>query len=83
MSLIDNSTGYMRRDKRVSSENILELDINQLTIQAINSKFSPEIIGKHINQLADSDLGIHGVIAYAAIIAKARVVRKEKNHRTE
>lgn len=83
MSLIDNSTGYMEKTRRVSSENILVVDINQLTIQAINSNFLPEIIGKHINQIADSDLGIHGVIAYSAIIAKARVARKEKNYRTE
>jgi ADP-ribosylglycohydrolase len=54
-------------------------DIHQLTRQAIESRFDPLIIGRHLLALAREEDGIERCIAYAAIIAKARRARLESS----
>ncbi len=78
LSLITDSPSN-ESDLSSSLSPSVNLDLNQLTSQAISSKFDPNLIGKHVLALADSEMGVNGVVAYCAIIAKARVARKEKN----
>ncbi|WP_339014726.1 ADP-ribosylglycohydrolase family protein [Aeromonas popoffii] len=59
-----------------------DINLDKLTHEALSSNFNPEVIGKHILMIADSTLGTNGVIGYAAIISKARVIRREKNIRS-
>jgi ADP-ribosylglycohydrolase len=53
-------------------------DIDDLSRRAINSKFDPTMIGEHILQLVSLTDGIEKVIAYSAIIAKARLARTKR-----
>lgn len=80
MDLIDNNS---KKNETSISHNTVEEkagtpDINQLTSKAITSKFDHKVIGEHIITISDSDLGVNGVIAYSAIVAKARVARNSK-----
>lgn len=52
-----------------------QINIDDLTNEAIHGGFDPVTIGSHILKLADSLIGVEGVIAYSAIIAKARISR--------
>jgi len=49
--------------------------VHELTKQAIDGNFRPEIIGEHILLLSSLPDGIERTVAYAAIIAKARLAR--------
>ena len=53
------------------------LAIDSLTSEAIKSGFKPELIGRHLMALAQCDNGIELVIAYAAIVAKAKRARMD------
>jgi ADP-ribosylglycohydrolase len=50
--------------------------IHELTRDAIASGFDPAFVGKLLLDLADRDDGVEASIAYAAIIAKARISRR-------
>ena len=52
--------------------------IDDLTREAIRSGFDPSLIGSHILLLCESSEGVEKTIAYAAIIAKARIARRTK-----
>jgi hypothetical protein len=52
------------------------LSVHELTREAISSGFDPNLIGRLLLELADRDDGIEAAIAFAAIIAKARVSRR-------
>jgi len=57
--------------------------LDQLTDEAIRSGFGPATIGRHLLELAEQPDGIERAVAYASIIAKAkmarsRIVRKQK-----
>jgi ADP-ribosylglycohydrolase len=54
-------------------------DIDDLSRQAINSQFAPSIIGEHILLLSSLPQGVEKAIAYAAIIAKARLARAKRS----
>jgi hypothetical protein len=54
-------------------------DIDELSRQAINSQFAPSIIGEHILLLSSLPHGVEKAIAYAAIIAKARLARAKRS----
>lgn len=56
------------------------MDIDELTTMAIKNNFDRKLIGQHIVELAESQLGCNGVIAYSAIISKAVAARKAKAH---
>lgn len=49
--------------------------IGELTSEAIKSGFDEKLIGKHLLSLAQKPDGIERAIAYASIIAKARMAR--------
>jgi len=53
-------------------------DIDDLSRRAINSQFDPAIIGEHILLLSSMSQGVEKAIAYAAIIAKARLARTKR-----
>lgn len=55
------------------------VNLDDLTNEAIHSGFDPSTIGTHVLQLADSSGGIESVIAYSAIIAKARISRVRRS----
>jgi len=57
----------------------LVADIDDLSKRAINSQFDPSIIGQHILLLSSLPQGVEKAIAYAAIIAKARLARTKRN----
>jgi ADP-ribosylglycohydrolase len=52
-----------------------EKTVHELTNDAIESDFNEELIGRHLLSLAMHPDGIEKVIAYASIIAKARISR--------
>jgi ADP-ribosylglycohydrolase len=56
------------------------LSIEEATDAAIQAGLDPYVVGCHLLGLADSEHGIENVIAYAAIIAKARQARMKRNH---
>jgi hypothetical protein len=76
----NNHTGdYMDAHERVSADNST---VDKLTSDAIESGFNEELIGKHLLSLATYPDGIEKAIAYASIIAKARMVRlKSRNYK--
>lgn len=59
------------------NNNSNEASVDELTKQAIRSGFDPLIIGQHILLLSVRPEGIEKTIAYAAIIAKARIARNK------
>ncbi|HHQ4683028.1 ADP-ribosylglycohydrolase family protein [Aeromonas veronii] len=73
-----NDTLQITNCSVVGARDNCDINLDQLTHEALSSNFNPEIIGKHILMIADSPLGTNGVIGYAAIISKARVTRREK-----
>lgn len=54
------------------------LDLDSATKRAIASEFDPTLVGQHLLAFADGDQGIESAVAYAAIIAKARVARRRR-----
>jgi ADP-ribosylglycohydrolase len=53
-------------------------NIDDLTKNAINSQFNPKLIGEHILLLSAMPDAIEKVVAYSAIIAKARLARTKR-----
>jgi ADP-ribosylglycohydrolase len=49
--------------------------INELTSEAIKSNFAPEVVGRNLLMLTEEPDGIEKAVAYAAIIAKAKISR--------
>jgi len=62
-----NNTRTSNEERVILAEQ--ELDINKLVLTARESQFNSMIIGDHIKNIAASELGVNGVIAYSAIIA--------------
>ena len=54
-------------------------NIDDLTKQAIQAHFDPKIVGEHLLLLSSSPDGVERAVAYAAIIAKARLARVKHN----
>lgn len=52
--------------------------IDELTSEAITGDFDPALVGKHLLTLSTGPNGIEKAVAYAAIIAKARLSRKKR-----
>ena len=55
-----------------------EKNIDDMSWEAIKSGFNPALIGTHLLELADRKGGIELVIAYSAIIAKAKAARNPR-----
>jgi ADP-ribosylglycohydrolase len=55
--------------------------IHELTSDAIRSGFDSELIGRHMLQLSESEQGVELSVAYAAILAKALISRRESRRR--
>ena len=64
--------------KQPSPKRAAPINLNAMTNEAIRSGFDPELIGRHILRLCESTDGVDLCVAYAAIIAKARVARRNK-----
>ncbi|MBH0058498.1 ADP-ribosylglycohydrolase family protein [Pseudoalteromonas sp. SWXJZ94C] len=54
------------------------IDIDKLTTKIIRDQFDPTTIGSSLLEIANSELGVNGVVAFSAIISKAYVARKRK-----
>ncbi|MFK5892074.1 MAG: ADP-ribosylglycohydrolase family protein [Pseudomonadota bacterium] len=71
----------LNRNERIDSNRSQKIDanmsINQLTTEAIKSGFDEALIGYHILWLTGQENGIEKVIAYSAIIAKAKISRDQ------
>ena len=77
-------TGRDRIDDGVprTAPQVVRPTLHQLTDEAIASDFDPEVIGRHVLQLSDaSDDGIERTALYVAIIAKARLTRRDRGRR--
>ena len=59
------------------------MSINQLTTEAIKSGFEEAMIGRHILWLTGQINGMEKVIAYSAIIAKAKISRDQFPSKTK
>jgi hypothetical protein len=55
--------------------------IDELSSEAIRSGFEPSIIGRHLLGLAEGPHGVEKAIAYASIIAKAKLARLQTQKR--
>lgn len=55
--------------------------VHEMTDQAIAKGFDPELIGRHLLALADHDDGVELAVAYTAILAKARLSRRDRDRR--
>ena len=58
-----------------------ELSLHELSDRAIRADFDATLIGRHLLLLADGDEGIERALAYAAIIAKGRLSRRDRERR--
>jgi ADP-ribosylglycohydrolase len=67
-----------RRDKPTSPRGI-----DELTNEAIKSGFRPEVIGKHILELAERANGIELALAYVAVVVKAKSARIQAQAKRE
>jgi ADP-ribosylglycohydrolase len=67
-----------RRDQQVPARGL-----DELTNEAIKSGFNPEVIGRHILELAEHANGIELTIAYVAVVAKARSARIQAQAKRE
>lgn len=66
--------------KTVSGNTVaIKIDIDELSSQAIKSGFEKHLIGEHLLLIADSEKSIELSVAYAAVIAKARISRNKHN----
>jgi hypothetical protein len=63
----------VRRDKPTSARGI-----DELTNEAIKSGFKPEVIGKHILELAERANGIELALAYVAVTATMRMTARRE-----
>ena len=52
--------------------------IHRLTDEAIQSGFDPSVVGKHLLTLSEGEDGIERAVAYAAVIAKAKMARTRR-----
>lgn len=52
--------------------------IDELTSEAISNAFDPSILGHHLLELSEGANGVEKAIAYASIIAKAKISRNKK-----
>lgn len=55
--------------------------IDELSAEAIRSGFEPSLIGRHLLGLAEGTHGVEKAIAYASIIAKAKLARVQTQKR--
>jgi ADP-ribosylglycohydrolase len=67
-----------RRDQQVPARGL-----DELTNEAIKSGFNPEVIGRHVLELAEYANGIELTIAYVAVVAKARSARIQAQAKRE
>lgn len=72
------STAAMKAERFSPSQRDLltPRTLDDLTRRAIQSGFSPEVIGECLLELTHGPMAIEQAIAFAAIIAKARIARK-------
>jgi hypothetical protein len=57
------------------------MNVHDMTDKAIQSGFDPEIIGNQLLALTDRDDGVEMAVAYTAILAKARLSRRDRDRR--
>ncbi|NUW69015.1 ADP-ribosylglycohydrolase family protein [Vibrio coralliilyticus] len=74
---IDLPINQPASDTNIGSKEHLDLD--ELTSIAIAKNFDPTTLGNHLIRVTHSDLGVNGVIAYSAIIAKALSARNKRS----
>jgi len=72
-----NGPPHRRSDTNVASRRTLHV----ITDEVIGSGFAPEIVGKALLELADRDDGVEAATQYAAILAKARLSRRDRERR--
>jgi len=74
----DGELNFKEVTKLSDSEVTLgSISIDQMTSLVIKRNFNDETIGQHIKEIASSELGTNGVIAYCAIVSKAIIARKK------
>lgn len=76
VDLFDRNRG--RRDQPTSARGL-----DELTNEAIKSGFNPQVIGKHILELAERVNGIELALAYVAVVVKAKSARIQAQAKRE
>lgn len=70
-----------REPERTSRAN--RRTLHELTDEAIAAGFDPQLLGRHLLELSESDDGIERATQYAAVIAKARLTRRDRHRMRE
>ena len=71
-----------RRVEQLRSETTSSRSLHDLTNEAIRSGFEPSVIGQHMIELSARDDGVELSVAYAAILAKALMSRRDVQRRS-
>ncbi|WP_422018317.1 ADP-ribosylglycohydrolase family protein [Reyranella sp.] len=77
-SLLPNDGGSGKRTDRPSVRRQYFSDLDQWTTEAISSGFDERIVGRLLNECIDATDSIEAAIAFAAIIAKAKIARRRR-----
>lgn len=65
--------------KRGLSEREPSPTIDELVDHAIQNAFDPSMIGRHMLLLCERENGLELVVAYSAVVAKARIARRKRS----
>lgn len=76
----ENASDTLRQHK-ASETDRRSLTLDQITDQVINSDFDPATVGRAFNHVIERHGSIEDAIAFAAIIAKARIARLRRRSR--
>lgn len=78
-SLLEAASAEPRPPSQVDPQR--PMSVHDMTDKAIQSEFDPKIIGNQLLALADRDDGVEMAVAYTAILAKARLSRRDRDRR--
>jgi ADP-ribosylglycohydrolase len=74
-TLFDERAGTERQE---TAPRASKLDLDSATRRAIAADFDPTMIGQHLLLFSEGEQGVEFAVAYAAIIAKARIARRQR-----
>lgn len=82
--LFDENRNHLAQTSRQRSKDAEggRWSLDQATDEAIRSNFEPVVVGTLLNRCLDETESIEQVVAFAAILGKARLARRRKRDRT-
>jgi ADP-ribosylglycohydrolase len=76
-----DGSGATRRVESAAATTTVRGTVHELTDEAIAAGFDPQLLGRHLLQLSEGNDGIEQAARYAAVIAKARLSRRDRERR--